>query len=90
MQKQVTVRGKRVDVEDFDLPQMAGEAPTKRLTATVGGITVETTLTAGAADGPRPTLTLAQVQKDLDDARQRLAEEAAWQAERAELLKQVQ
>lgn len=89
MKKQITARGKQVDVEDFDLPQ-GDSAPAKLLVATVGNTRVEREHTFGAVDGPRPALTAAQVQKDLDDARQKLAEEAAWRAELAALLPQVQ
>ncbi len=87
--KTMNIRGKQVDVEDFDLPPMAGEAPSKLLRATVGGVTVERTLTFGAVDGPRSAVTVADIQKDLDDARQRLANEAAWRSELASLLQQV-
>ncbi len=87
--KQFLMHGKQVDVEDFDIPNNDG-VPSKMVRATLPGITVEAALTTGAVDGARPLLSVVQLQKDLDDLRQRVAEEAAWRKVREEMLQQVQ
>jgi len=64
-----------VEIEEIE---SIGKAPGKRLRATVGETTVEVALTFAAEDGPRPEVTVEQLQADLDAARQRLAAEAVW------------
>ncbi len=84
--KTIVARGKQVQVTDTDV---AGVSPARLLEATVGSSTVKRTITFGAIDGPRPTVTLSQLQQDLNTARRRVAEEAAWKEELEQLLNRL-
>lgn len=75
-------------VEVIDLP-VEGTMPVRELRAEVGKTIRTMRVTFGAADGPRPTLSPEQVQRDLDDARQKLAEEASWCEHLRELLEGI-
>ena len=74
-EKQIKLEQCTVEVADIAI---AGEVPVKELVATVGATTVKSRVTFGAENGPRPELTVEQLQALLDAARQTVAEEAAW------------
>jgi hypothetical protein len=76
----------QVTIETSDV---ASGVPAKNLRATVGDVVCESRVTFGAMDGPRLEVTAEQLQADLDNARQKLAEEAAWQAELRTLVSQL-
>jgi len=82
----VELRGKTIEIEETRLP---GSRPGKHLRATAGETTVELAVTFGAEDGPRPDVTVEQLQADLDAARQRVAAEAAWRENLRLKLEQV-
>ena len=68
---------------------LEGETPGREITATAGQTVVRLRHTFGAADGPRPDVTVEQLQADLDAARQRVATEAAWREDLRVKLAQV-
>lgn len=78
--------GKTVEIEETALP---GSRPGKHLRATVGETIVELAVTFGAEDGPRPDVTVEQLQSDLDAARQRVASEAVWREDLRVKLEQI-
>jgi len=69
------VLGMAVAVTDTPLQ---GDCPAREITAQAGQTVVRLRHIFGAADGPRPEMTVEQLQADLDAARQRAATEAAW------------
>ena len=85
-QKQIQLETHTAQVVDTDI---GGDIPIKELRATVGGTTVSSRITFGGVYGPRPNLTLEQIQNDLDMARQKLAEEAAWRENLRTILAEV-
>lgn len=85
----IVVGETQVTVETSDA---VNGVPAKKLRATVGDVVCEQIVTFGATDGPRAQLTddlLRQLQADLDAARQKLAEDAAWQAQLRGLVNQL-
>ena len=71
----MTILGIPVTVTDTVLE---GDQPRREIEARAGETVVRLRHTFGAADGPRPQVTVEQLQADLDAARQRVATEAAW------------
>jgi len=65
-----------VRIEHFDQP---GKRPAKRVRASVGETVVELSVTFGADDGPRLSMTREHLQAQLDAARERARAEALWQ-----------
>ena len=82
----LTVLGIPVTVTDTPLEGKAG----RDIEARAGETVVRLRHTFGAADGPRPVVTVEQLQTDLDAARQRVASEAAWREDLRVKLEQVQ
>ena len=80
------VLGMAVAVTDTPLQ---GDCPAREITAQAGQTVVRLRHTFGAADGPRPETTVEQLQADLDAARQRIANEAAWREDVRVKLEQV-
>jgi hypothetical protein len=71
----ITMLGMTVTVTETSLE---GDRPGREITAQAGQTVVRLRHTFGAADGPRPEVTVEQLQADLHAARQRAATEAAW------------
>jgi hypothetical protein len=84
--KEVTALGLLVTVTETPLE---GNRPRKEIEARAGQTVVRLRHTFGAADGPRPVVTVEQLQADLDAARQRAATEAAWREDLRMKLEQV-
>jgi hypothetical protein len=82
----VTMLGMTVTVTETKLP---GEIPACEIVAQAGETTVRLRHTFGAIDGPRAEITTEQLQADLDAARQRAANEAAWREDLRVKLEQV-
>jgi hypothetical protein len=82
----LTVLGIPVTVTDTLLEGKAG----RDIEARAGETVVRLRHTFGAADGPRPVVTVEQLQTDMDAARQRVANEAAWREDLRVKLEQVQ
>jgi len=82
----LTILGIPVAVTDTPLE---GDRPAREITAQAGQTVVCLRHTFGAADGPRPEMTVEQLQTDLDAARQRIANEAAWREDLRLKLEQV-
>ena len=87
MQKQLALGEHTAQVEDVEIEHIMAA---REIRATVGSTTVVSTVTfGGGIDGPRVKMTLEQLQKDLDTARQKTAEEAAHRENVRILMKQV-
>jgi len=82
----LTILGIPVAVTDTPLE---GDRPAREITAQAGQTVMRLRHTFGAADGPRPQVTVEQLQADLDAARQRVATEAAWHEDIRVKLEQV-
>ena len=82
----VTILGIPVTVTDTVLE---GDRPGREIEACAGQTVVRLRHTFGAADGPRPVVTVEQLRADLEAARQRIANEAAWREDLRVKLEQV-
>jgi hypothetical protein len=85
--KQIKIAKHMVCVEDAEIDHIIAA---REIRAIVGNTTVVSRVTfGGGIDGPRVNMTIEQLQKDLDTARQKAAEEAAHRENVRELMKQV-
>lgn len=89
MPRNVIINARGTDVDVTEEAATRGDAPATRFTGTAGTTTVSRVVTFGGEDGPRPDVTLEDMQALFDKTRVEVAEEVAWQEEIKALLAQV-